>query len=95
VTLDEFADPDNLEISCALNGEQMQKARTSELVFSVPVLVAELSKTLTLEPGDVIFTGTPAGVGFNRTPPIYLSAGDEVVTTIEGIGQMRHQFISA
>jgi 2,4-didehydro-3-deoxy-L-rhamnonate hydrolase len=95
VTIDEFADPGNLEISCSLNGEQMQKARTSELVFTVPVLVEELSRIVTLEPGDVIFTGTPAGVGFNRKPPVYLAAGDELVTTVEGIGQMRHMFVSA
>jgi 2,4-diketo-3-deoxy-L-fuconate hydrolase len=95
VTVDEFADPDDLDISCALNGQQMQKGRTSDMVFSVPALVAELSKVVTLEPGDVIFTGTPAGVGIVRRPPVLLAAGDELVTTIEGIGQMRHRFVSA
>jgi 2-keto-4-pentenoate hydratase/2-oxohepta-3-ene-1,7-dioic acid hydratase in catechol pathway len=95
VTPDEFADPDDLELSCAVNTETVQKARTSELVFSVPALVAELSAILPLEPGDVLFTGTPAGVGIGRTPPRYLQAGDELVSEIEGIGQMRHRFVSA
>ena len=94
-TLDEFANPGDLEITCDLNGEQVQRARTTELVIPVPVLVEKLSRLLTIEPGDVIFTGTPAGVGFHHTPPRYLGAGDEIVTTIEGIGQMRHRFISA
>jgi 2-keto-4-pentenoate hydratase/2-oxohepta-3-ene-1,7-dioic acid hydratase in catechol pathway len=95
VTPDEFADPDDLELSCGVDGEEMQKARTSDLVFSVPALVAELSAVTPLAPGDVIFTGTPAGVGMTAKPPRYLKAGEELVTSIEGIGQMRHQFVSA
>jgi 2,4-diketo-3-deoxy-L-fuconate hydrolase len=94
VTLDEFEDPDDLELGCTVNGKQMQKARTSELVFSVPALVAELSKVVTLEPGDVIFTGTPGGVGVGRRPPVYLAEGDVLVTTVQGIGEMRHRFVS-
>jgi len=94
-TLDEFADPGDLAIGCTLNGVQMQEARTSEMVFPVPRLIEELSKIVTLEPGDVIFTGTPAGVGLHCNPPRYLAAGDELVTTIEGIGQMRHRFVAA
>ena len=94
VTLDEFTDPGDLEISCILNDRVMQKARTSDLIFTVPMIVAELSKTLTLEPGDVIFTGTPGGVGYNHKPPIYLAAGDKLVTTIERIGEMRHSIVS-
>ncbi|WP_410676503.1 fumarylacetoacetate hydrolase family protein [Amycolatopsis sp. cmx-4-68] len=95
VTPDEFADPDNLELSCTVNGESVQKSRTSELIFSVPDLVARLSAVLPLLPGDVIFTGTPAGVGVARTPQRFLSAGDELVSTIEGIGVMRHRFVEA
>jgi 2,4-diketo-3-deoxy-L-fuconate hydrolase len=95
VTLDEFADPGDLELSCTVNGQEMQKARTSDLVFSVPALVAELSKIVTLEPGDVIFTGTPGGVGLVRTPPVFLAPGDELITTVEGIGELRHRFVSA
>jgi 2-keto-4-pentenoate hydratase/2-oxohepta-3-ene-1,7-dioic acid hydratase in catechol pathway len=94
VTLDEFDDPGDLELGCAVNGEQMQEARTSSMVFSVPMLVAELSKVMSLEPGDVIFTGTPSGVGVTRTPPVFLSAGDELVTRVEGIGELRHRFVS-
>jgi 2-keto-4-pentenoate hydratase/2-oxohepta-3-ene-1,7-dioic acid hydratase in catechol pathway len=67
VTPDELANPDDLELSCAIDGEQMQKGRTSELIFPVPALIARLSAVLPLLPGDVIFTGTPAGVGMGRT----------------------------
>lgn len=94
VTLDEFADPSDLDISCSVDGDVVQKARTSELVFSVPTLVAELSAILPLEPGDVIFTGTPSGVGYARSPQRFLKEGEELVTTIEGIGEMRHVFVS-
>ncbi|MEC3977401.1 fumarylacetoacetate hydrolase family protein [Amycolatopsis sp. H20-H5] len=93
VTPDEFADPDNLELSCAVNGESVQKSRTGELIFSVPELVARLSAILPLLPGDLIFTGTPAGVGMTRTPQRFLAAGDELVSTVEGIGTMRHRFV--
>ncbi|WP_410575397.1 fumarylacetoacetate hydrolase family protein [Amycolatopsis sp. cmx-4-61] len=92
VTPDEFADRDNLELQCAVNGESVQKGRTSDLIFSVPELVARLSAILPLLPGDLIFTGTPAGVGGARNPQRFLAAGDELVTTIEGIGTMRHWF---
>ena len=95
VTLDEFADPNDLELSCAINGEQMQHGRTGDLIFSVPALVARLSATLPLLPGDVIFTGTPAGVGLGRTPQRWLAPGDELVSRIEGIGELRHRFVAA
>ncbi len=95
VAPDEFADPDNLELSCTVNGESVQKSRTSELIFSIPELVAQLSAVLPLLPGDLIFTGTPAGVGVARTPQRFLAAGDELVSTIEGIGVMRHRFVEA
>ncbi|WP_103335208.1 fumarylacetoacetate hydrolase family protein [Amycolatopsis sp. CA-126428] len=92
VTSDEFADRDNLELGCAVNGESVQKGRTSDLIFSVPELVARLSAILPLLTGDVIFTGTPSGVGMARSPQRFLAAGDDLVTTIEGIGTMRHRF---
>jgi 2-keto-4-pentenoate hydratase/2-oxohepta-3-ene-1,7-dioic acid hydratase in catechol pathway len=95
VSLDEFADPGDLELSCTVNGQEMQKARTSDLVFPLPALVAELSRVVTLEPGDVIFTGTPGGVGLARKPPVFLAPGDELVTTVQGIGELRHRFVSA
>jgi 2-keto-4-pentenoate hydratase/2-oxohepta-3-ene-1,7-dioic acid hydratase in catechol pathway len=92
VTPDEFANPDDLELRCTINGEQMQKGRTSDLIFSVPVLLARLSDKLPLYPGDVLFTGTPAGVGLGRNPQRWLADGEELVSTIEGIGELRQQF---
>jgi 2,4-didehydro-3-deoxy-L-rhamnonate hydrolase len=94
VTPDEFANPDDLEIECRVDGEQMQKARTDDLIFSVPALVAYLSSILPLLPGDLIFTGTPSGVGFARDPQRYLEAGEEITTFIEGIGTMRHKMVA-
>jgi 2-keto-4-pentenoate hydratase/2-oxohepta-3-ene-1,7-dioic acid hydratase in catechol pathway len=95
VTPDEFDDPDDLELSCAINGEQMQKSRTGDLIFSVPQLIARLSAVLPLLPGDVIFTGTPAGVGVGRDPRRFLAPGDELVSHIEGIGELRQRFLAA
>jgi 2-keto-4-pentenoate hydratase/2-oxohepta-3-ene-1,7-dioic acid hydratase in catechol pathway len=94
VTLDEFADADDLELSCSVNGEQMQKSRTSNLIFGVPALIEQLSRVTPLLPGDVIFTGTPSGVGMARTPPRWLAPGDVVTSYIEGIGEMRHTFVA-
>ncbi len=88
VTPDELSDPDDLEISCLLNGETVQQSRTKHLIFDVPGLVAHLSTRLTLYPGDVVFTGTPAGVGFGRDPQVYLRPGDELVSRIEGLGEL-------
>jgi len=93
VTVDEFDDPDDLELSCTLDGEQMQKARTSELIFSVPALVARLSAVLPLEPGDVIFTGTPAGVGAGRSPRRFIRPGEVLTSHIEGIGGLSQTFV--
>jgi 2-keto-4-pentenoate hydratase/2-oxohepta-3-ene-1,7-dioic acid hydratase in catechol pathway len=91
VTPDEVTDPDDLALGCSVNGETVQDARTSDLIFSVPRLVAELSGVLPLLPGDVIFTGTPAGVGISRQPARFLSSGDLLESWIEGIGTMRHR----
>jgi 2-keto-4-pentenoate hydratase/2-oxohepta-3-ene-1,7-dioic acid hydratase in catechol pathway len=91
VTPDALADPDDLEIVCEINGEQVQKSRTSAMVWSVPELVSVLSGVCPLLPGDVIFTGTPAGVGFARKPPRFLAPGDVVVSRIEGIGEIRQE----
>ena len=95
VTADEFTDPDNVEIGCLLNGEQMQKAQTGELIFPVPALVAYLSSVLPLLPGDLIFTGTPSGIGWGRTPQRFLRPGDQLLSYVEGIGAMHHQFAPA
>jgi 2-keto-4-pentenoate hydratase/2-oxohepta-3-ene-1,7-dioic acid hydratase in catechol pathway len=95
VTPDEFADPDDLELGCKINGDYVQRSRTSKMIFSVPVLVAKLSAVTELLPGDLIFTGTPSGVGVARTPPRFLGAGDELVSYVEEIGQMRQTFVDA
>jgi 2-keto-4-pentenoate hydratase/2-oxohepta-3-ene-1,7-dioic acid hydratase in catechol pathway len=95
VTPDEFDDPDNLEIGCVLNGEQMQKANTAELIFPVPALVAYLSSVLPLLPGDLIFTGTPSGIGWGRSPQRFLGPDDELTSYVGGIGVMRHHFAAA
>ena len=94
VTPDELPDRDDLALGCTVNGEPVQKGRTSDLIFSVPELIARLSAVLPLLPGDLIFTGTPAGVGGARNPQRFLNVGDELVTTIEGIGEMRHRFVA-
>jgi len=92
VTPDEFPDRDDLELRCTLNGEEMQKGRTRDLIFSVPMLVSRLSQILPLLPGDVLFTGTPAGVGLGRDPQRWISPGDVLVSTIDGIGELRQHF---
>ncbi len=90
VTRDEVPDPHRLRISLRLNGETMQSSSTSNLVFGVPQLVSFLSRGLTLEPGDVIATGTPPGVGMSRKPPVYLKPGDVVVAEVEGVGVLEN-----
>jgi 2,4-diketo-3-deoxy-L-fuconate hydrolase len=95
VTPDEFDNPDDLALSCTINGEVMQQGRTSELIFNVPALIEYLSAVLPLQPGDLVFTGTPAGVGIGRTPAVYLKPGDRVETTVEGIGTLHHTVVAA
>jgi 2,4-didehydro-3-deoxy-L-rhamnonate hydrolase len=90
VTPDEFADPADLALECTVNGEAVQSGRTADMIFALDELVEKLSAVTPLLPGDVIFTGTPSGVGVARTPPRFLKPGDEVATTIEGIGSL-HQ----
>jgi 2,4-diketo-3-deoxy-L-fuconate hydrolase len=93
VSLDAFADPNDLALSCTVAGESMQSGRTSNMVFSVAELIAFLSRHCTLAPGDLIFTGTPAGVGSIRRR--YLQAGELIESTIEGIGSLRNRCVSA
>jgi 2,4-diketo-3-deoxy-L-fuconate hydrolase len=95
VTPDELANPDDLELGCSVNGEQVQKSRTSDMVFSVSRLIAELSAILPLLPGDVVFTGTPAGIGATRKPPRFLQPGDVLTSYIEGIGTLRNRLVAA
>lgn len=91
VTVDEFDNPDDLELGCAINGESMQRGRTSDMLFPVPLLIEKLSAVLPLLPGDLIFTGTPAGVGMGRNPQRWLAPGDELTSHVEGIGEIRQR----
>ena len=95
VTLDELDDPDDLALGCSIDGETVQDARTSDLVFGVPQLVAELSAVVSLLPGDIIFTGTPAGVGVSRRPPRFLEPGETLTSWVEGIGTIRTRLAAA
>jgi len=88
VTPDDIPNPNNLKITTTLNGETMQDSTTSDMIFDVPTLISFLSEGTTLLPGTVILTGTPQGVGFARTPPIFLKGGDQVTINIEGIGAL-------
>jgi acylpyruvate hydrolase len=88
VTRDEVPDPNALSIKTLLNGEVMQASNTADMIFSVPYIISYISEIITLEPGDVILTGTPEGIGDRRTPPVYLKAGDTVSVTIEKLGTL-------
>jgi 2-keto-4-pentenoate hydratase/2-oxohepta-3-ene-1,7-dioic acid hydratase in catechol pathway len=92
VSLDEVSDRDDLELTCTLSGEVVQHDRTSNMIFSVPRLVAYISAVCPLRPGDLIFTGTPSGVGNRRTPQRFLGRDDVLESTIESLGGMRHTF---
>jgi 2-keto-4-pentenoate hydratase/2-oxohepta-3-ene-1,7-dioic acid hydratase in catechol pathway len=94
VTSDELADPDDLSLICALDEELLQKGRTRDMVFSVSELIARLSAVCPLLPGDVIFTGTPPGVGMARTPARYLTGDTTLVSAIDGIGELRNPLIT-
>jgi 2,4-didehydro-3-deoxy-L-rhamnonate hydrolase len=93
ITPDELDDPDDLALGCTVNGEEVQKSRTSDLIFGVDALVHLLSSITPLLPGDLIFTGTPSGVGGTRTPPRFLAPGDELVSTIEGLGTIHTHLV--
>ncbi|WP_329584886.1 fumarylacetoacetate hydrolase family protein [Streptomyces sp. NBC_01005] len=90
-TPDEFNDPDDISVSCTINGETVQSGSTRDLIFSIPKVVAYLSDVVVLRPGDLIFTGTPSGVGIGRTPPRFLNDGDVLETTVGGVGTMHHE----
>ncbi|MCV2489765.1 fumarylacetoacetate hydrolase family protein [Geodermatophilus sp. YIM 151500] len=92
VTIDELDNPDDLDLGATINGEVVQRSRTSQMIFSVPDLVAYLSRTVELCPGDVLFTGTPPGVGVGRTPPRFLGPGDVLRSHVEGIGELVQTF---
>ena len=90
VTLDEFVSPPHLHIQTRVNGEARQNANTSEFIFDIPRLISELSAGIVLEPGDILITGTPSGVGMGFTPPRFLKSGDVIECEIESIGVLRN-----
>ncbi|MGY8770616.1 MAG: fumarylacetoacetate hydrolase family protein [Pirellulales bacterium] len=94
VTADEIDDPHNLRIQCRINGETMQDSSTSQLIFKIDQLIAYLSQICTLLPGDLIYTGTPPGVGMARKPPVFLKPGDMVEVEIEKIGVLSNPVIA-
>jgi 2-keto-4-pentenoate hydratase/2-oxohepta-3-ene-1,7-dioic acid hydratase in catechol pathway len=94
VTADEVPDPHKLSIKLTLNGEIMQNSNTDQLIFGIPALIEFISQTILLEPGDVIATGTPAGVGFARKPPVFLKPGDRMEVMIEGVDGVGNPVIS-
>ncbi|GAA1845757.1 fumarylacetoacetate hydrolase family protein [Pseudonocardia ailaonensis] len=93
VTVDEVENPDDLELGCAVDGEQVQLGRTADLLFGVPALIEGLSAVTSLLPGDLIFTGTPAGVGMGRTPQRFLQPGEVLTSHIEDIGELTQTFV--
>lgn len=94
VTKDEIRDPHALAIRMTINGETLQDSSTSELIFKLPALISYVSQVMTLKPGDILTTGTPAGVGFARKPPRLLVAGDNCVVEVEGLGQLRNPVVA-
>ena len=94
VTKDEISDPHQLDISLEIGGVTLQRSNTRELIFKVPELIEYISTVVTLEPGDIVSTGTPSGVGFVRKPPRYLVAGEEVIVRIAGIGELRNPTVA-
>ncbi len=93
LTKDEIPDPHSLEIKSTLNGFEMQKSNTKHLIFTIPFLIEYISAVMTLEPGDIIATGTPVGVGVFRKPPVFLKAGDMAEITVEGIGTLSNPVV--
>ena len=88
-------DPKNIRLQCRVNGETMQDGNTRDMIFDIPATIEHLSDGLTLEPGDIISTGTPSGVGFARTPPIFLNVGDKVEGEVQGIGVLEIKIAAA
>lgn len=95
VTVDELGEANNLAMTLDVSGERRQEGNTASMIFDVPTLVAYVSQFMTLEPGDVIATGTPAGVGLGMKPPRYLNVGDEMLLSIQGLGNQRQRVISS
>ncbi len=94
VTADEIADVSALQLSLEVNGELRQQARVAQMIFDIPTIIESLSAGLTLEPGDVICTGTPSGVGYAMNPPNYLKHGDVVLARINSLGELRNRVVA-
>jgi 2-keto-4-pentenoate hydratase/2-oxohepta-3-ene-1,7-dioic acid hydratase in catechol pathway len=94
VTADEIPNPQNLDLRCLVNGVVKQEGNTSDMLYTVAYIIEDLSRLMTLEPGDIITTGTPAGVGFARKPPEFLKAGDVLESAVEKIGAMRNNVVA-
>lgn len=90
VTADEIKDPDNLNLLLRVNGELRQNGNTDDFIFNIPYVISDLSKGMTLFPGDIIMTGTPSGVGIGMNPPVFLKHGDVIESEIEGLGILRN-----
>ncbi len=95
VTKDEIADVGNLQVKSRLNGQLMQDGNTKNMIFNVPFIISYISQIATLQPGDVILTGTPEGVGFARTPPVFMKDGDVISVEIEGLGILTNPVTTA
>jgi 2-keto-4-pentenoate hydratase/2-oxohepta-3-ene-1,7-dioic acid hydratase in catechol pathway len=94
VTRDEIPDPQHLNLRCRVNGELKQDSNTRHMIFGVATIIARLSRGMTLQPGDIIATGTPSGVGFTREPPEFLRPGDTVTCEIDGIGTLVNSLVA-
>jgi len=94
VTADEIPDPGNLDLALTLNGQEMQHSNTCNLIFSIPFLIAYLTQVMTLEPGDLIATGTPSGTGAMHKPPVFMKPGDEVKIRIEKVGELVNPIVA-
>lgn len=93
VTRDEIYDPHRLRLTSTINGRMLQDGNTADLIFNIPFLIAFISATITLRPGDIIATGTPAGIGSARIPPVYLKPGDRIECAVEGIGRQNNPVV--
>ena len=95
VTRDEISDPHRLQLTSSINGRRFQDGNTADLIFNIPFLIAFISATITLQPGDVLATGTPGGIGSARNPPVYLQSGDRIECAVEGIGRQNNSVVKA
>lgn len=94
-TPDEFPDPDNIGLGCTLNGERMQAGRSADMIFGIPEIIEQLSAVVPLLPGDLVFTGTPAGIGWTRNPRVVLRPGDRLTTHAEIVGEITTTFTAS